>query len=332
VNRAGGRGPAAGDTAGQGRGAFTGTAGESRGTVIVALAINLLIAVAKAMAALLTGSSSLFAEAAHSVADSGNEALLLVALRRSSRPADETHPFGYGAERFYWSLLAAVGIFVAGGVTAIYEGIRHLRQPEPLVDPLFAYGVLVISLGLEATSWMTAFRQLRGESRGRGLSLRTYLRRTTDPTATTVFYEDSAAVVGIFFALAGVALHQVTDSAVPDAAASIAIGLLLVVVAVRLASRERELLTNQSASPAVVAGVRQTIESSPEVESVVRLEVMVIGPRAALVTGEVRLAGEPSGERVAQVLAGLRDLLRDQPLVAEVYLTPVGIPHGGRSQ
>jgi cation diffusion facilitator family transporter len=312
--------------------AITGTAGESRGTVIVALAINLLIAVAKAVAALLTGSSALFAEAAHSVADSGNEALLLVALRRSSRPADETHPFGYGAERFYWSLLAAIGIFVAGGVTAIYEGVRHLQQPEPLVDPLVAYGVLVISLGLELTSWTTAYRQLRGESLGRGLSLGTYLRRSTDPTATTVFYEDSAAVIGIGFALAGVALHQVTHSAVPDALASIAIGLLLVVVAVRLASRERELLTNQSASPAVVAAVRDALESAPEVLRVPRLEVLVIGPRAALVTGEVQLADEPSGERVAEVMAGLRDLLRGQPLIAEVYLTPVGIPRSGRPQ
>jgi cation diffusion facilitator family transporter len=314
----------------EGRGMVTGTAAESRGTVIVALAINLLIAVAKAMAALVTGSSSLFAEAAHSVADSGNEALLLIALRRSSRPADETHPFGYGAERFYWSLLAAIGIFVAGGVTAIYEGIRRLQQPEPLVNPLVAYGVLLVSLALEVTSWTTAFRQLRGEARGRHLSLGTYLRRTTDPTAPTVFYEDSAAVIGIFFALAGVALHQVTNSAVPDAAASIAIGLLLVVVAVRLASRERELLTNQSASPRVVADVLGTLESAPEVESVPRLEVMVIGPRAALVTAEVRLHDEPSGERVAEVLAVLRERVRDLPLIAEVYLTPVGIPHGGR--
>ena len=332
MKRAAGRGGAAGDAATEHRGPVTGATAESRWTVIVALAINLLIAVAKAMAALVTGSSSLFAEAGHSVADSGNEALLLIALRRSSRPADDTHPFGYGAERFYWSLLAAIGIFVAGGVSAIYEGIRHLQRAEPLVNPLVAYGVLLVSLALEATSWTTAFRQLRGEARGRRLSLATYLRRTTDPTAPTVFYEDSAAVIGILFALTGVALHQVTHSAVPDAAASIAIGLLLVTVAVRLASRERELLTNQSASPRVIADVLETLESAPEVESVPRLEAMVIGPRAALVTAEVRLHDEPSGERVAEVLAVLRERVRDLPLIAEVYLTPVGIPHGGRSQ
>jgi cation diffusion facilitator family transporter len=303
---------------------------ESHWTVLVALTINLLIAGAKGGAALLTGSSALLAEAAHSVADTGNEAFLLVALRRSRRPADQTHPFGYGAERFYWSLLAAIGIFVAGGVVAIYEGIRNLGRPEPLVRPLIGYGVLVVSLALEGTSWLTAYRQLRGESRGRGLPLGAYLRRTTDPTATTVFYEDSAAVIGIGFALLGVFLHQVTGSPVPDALASIAIGVLLVRVAVRLASRERELLTNQSASPAIVAAIRQRLESAPGVNAVPRLEVLVIGPRTLLVTGEVGVAEEDGAdprhdgaERLTALLASLRDQLRSQPGVAEVYLTPV---------
>jgi cation diffusion facilitator family transporter len=308
----------------------TETAGgeESRATVLVALAINLLIAAAKGAAALLTGSSALLAESAHSVADTGNEGFLLVALRRSRRPADQTHPFGYGAERFYWSLLAAIGIFVAGGVAAIYEGVRHLQEPEPLVRPLVGYGVLVVSLGLEATSWTTAYRQLRSESRGRGLPLGAYLRRTTDPTPTTVLYEDSAAVIGIGFALVGIALHQLTGWAMPDALASIAIGILLVLVAVRLASRERELLTNQSASPAVVAAIRQQLESTPGVRAVPRLEVLVIGPRTLLVTGEVSIgevdgAGVDGGDGVTALLARLRDQLRSEPSVAEVYLTPV---------
>jgi cation diffusion facilitator family transporter len=299
-----------------------GGAEESRATVLVALAINLVIAAAKAIAALMTGSSALLAESAHSVADTGNEALLLIALRRSSRPADQTHPFGYGAERFYWSLLAAIGIFVAGGVTAIYEGVRHLQRPEPLVRPLIGYGVLAVSLALEATSWMTAFRQLRGESRGRGLPLGVYLRRTTDPTPTTVFYEDSAAVIGIGLAVIGVALHQLTGSAVPDALASIAIGVLLVVVAVRLASRERELLTNQSAPPGVVAAIRERLDGADGVRSVPRLEVLVIGPRTLLVTGEVVV----DGDDVSVLVAGLRDQLRSEPGIAEVYLTPVPVP------
>ena len=299
---------------------------ESRATVLVALGVNLLIALAKGLAALFTGSSALVAEAAHSVADTGNEALLLLALRRSNRPADHTHPFGYGAERFYWSLLAAIGIFVAGGVTAIYEGVNHLQHPDPLEAPIIGYGVLVVSLVLEATSWHTAYRQLSGESRGRGLPLGAYLRRTTDPTPTTVFYEDSAAVIGICFALPGLALRQITGSPVPDALASIAIGVLLVVVAVRLASRDRELLTNQSAAPSVVSRVRDLLEAAPGVTAVPRLEVMVIGPRAALVTAEVGLDDSVSGERVAQLMAQLRRQVRSQPGIAEVYLTPVMSP------
>src|SRR5439155_18716991 len=260
--------------------------GESRRTVVVALAVNMLIASAKGVAAALSGSSALAAEAAHSVADTGNELFLLVALHRSGRPADRTHPFGYGAERFYWSLLAAIGIFVAGGLTAIWDGLRQLQHPHELEAVGVGYVVLAVSLVLDATSWRTAYRQLRGESRGRGVSLRTYLRRSSDPTSTTVFYEDTAGVIGVLFATAGVALHQLTGSAVPDALASVAVGLLLVVVAFRLAQRDRELLTNQSAAPVIVNGVRAVLVAEPGVVDVPRLEVIVIGPRTWLITAE----------------------------------------------
>src|SRR5262249_39281513 len=135
------------------------TSGDSRRTVIVALLINLLIAAAKGIAAALSGSSALLAEAGHSVADAGNALFLLVALNRSGRPADDSHPFGYGAERFYWSLLAAIGIFVAGGLTAIWDGMRQLQHPTELSNLGVGYAVLAISLVLDATSWRTAYRQ-----------------------------------------------------------------------------------------------------------------------------------------------------------------------------
>lgn len=298
-----------------------GTAGDSRRTVIVALAINLLIALAKATAAALTGSAALLAEAGHSVADSGNELFLLVALNRSGRPADETHPFGYGAERFYWSLLAAIGIFVAGGLTAIWDGIRQLQEPHELDAPLVGYAVLAISLVLDSASWRTAYRQLRSESRGRGLSLRTYLRRSSDPTATTVFYEDTAGVLGVLIATAGVALHQITGSSMPDAFASFAIGVLLIVVAARLAQRDRELLTNQSASPVIVDGVRRLLLAEPGVTGVPRLEVLVVGPRSWLITGEVAIP--PDSGDGARLVHTLRQRLRGEPGVVQVYLSPV---------
>ena len=299
------------------------TAGASRRTVVIALAANLLIAMAKGAAAALTGSSALLAEAAHSVADCGNELLLLVALHRSARPNDDTHPFGYGAERFYWSLLAAIGIFVAGGLTAIWEGVRQLFHPHELSAVGVGYLVLAVSLVLDGASWRTAYQQLRGESRGRGLSLRTYLRRSSDPTTTTVFYEDTAGMIGVLLAAVGLALHQLTGSGVPDALASVAIGILLIVLAVRLARRDRELLTNQSAPSVVVERVRRLLLTEPGVSGVPRLEVLIIGPRTWLVTGEVAVEGSWPGPDVTQLVARLRRRLRTEPGVAEVYLTPV---------
>jgi cation diffusion facilitator family transporter len=297
--------------------------GDSQRTVVVALMVNLLIAVAKGGAAAVSGSSALAAEAAHSVADTGNELLLLVALRRSGRPADDTHPFGYGAERFYWSLLAAIGIFVAGGLTAIWDGVRQLQRPHALEAVGIGYAVLAVSLALDATSWRTAYRQLRTESRGRGLTLRTYLNRSSDPTATTVFYEDSAGVAGVLIATAGVALHQLTGSAVPDALASVAVGALLVFVAVRLARRDRELLTNQSAPRTIVDGVRAVLRDGPGVVGVPRLEVLVVGPRTWLITAEVALDGSLPGDAVTRRIGDLRARLAGEPGVAGVYLSPV---------
>ncbi|HEY1487780.1 MAG TPA: cation diffusion facilitator family transporter [Micromonosporaceae bacterium] len=296
---------------------------ESLRTVIVALAINVAIALAKAFAAVVSGSSALLAEAAHSVADTGNEIFLLVALRSSARPADETHPFGYGADRFFWSLLAAFGIFVAGGLTAIVEGIYQLLHPHELGAVWVGYAVLVVSLALELTSWRTAFHQLRAEARGRGVGLRLYLRRSSDPTPTTVFYEDTAAVIGIALAAVGLALHQVTGSAVPDAAASIAIGVLLVCVAVRLASRERELLTNQAAPDLITDGFRQVFADKPEVERVARLDVVVVGPRMWLITADVVLGAAVGDDAVIEIVGDLRRSLRRDPGVVSVYLTPV---------
>jgi cation diffusion facilitator family transporter len=296
---------------------------ESLRTVVVALGINVAIALAKGFAAFISGSSALLAEAAHSVADTGNEVFLLVALRTSRRPADDTHPFGYGADRFFWSLLAAFGIFVAGGLTAIVEGIYQLQHPHRLDAVVVGYVVLAVSLALELTSWRTAYRQLRSESRVRGVSLRVYVRRTSDPTPTTVFYEDSAAVVGIALAAVGLVAHQLTGSAVPDAAASIAIGVLLVLVAVRLAARERELLTNQAAPPPVADGFRQIISGTPDLERIARLDVLVVGPRMWLITADVVLAESLTTADAFDRLRDIRARLADDPGVMRVYLTPV---------
>src|SRR5689334_193162 len=189
-------------------------------TVVVAVAVNIAIAAAKALAAALTGSAALWAETAHSVADTGNEVLLFIGLRRSGRPKDARHPFGYGQERWFWSFLAALGIFVVGGILSIIEGVNAIRVPRQLESLPVGVAVLVVSLVLEAVSWRTARAQLRDEARARQRSMTEHLRRASDPTASTVFLEDTAALLGLSLALLSIFLHWLTGWEGWDAGAS----------------------------------------------------------------------------------------------------------------
>ncbi|MBO0850037.1 MAG: cation diffusion facilitator family transporter, partial [Pseudonocardia sp.] len=192
-------------------------AGESLVTVLLALAVNVAIAVAKIVAGLLTGSAALLSEAAHSVADCGTEVFLLTAVRRSARPADRRHPFGYGKERYFWSLLAAISIFTAGALFSIYQGVHSLTgHPEEHRNVLVGYLVLAVSAVLESISLRQAIRQVRAERAKDRLALLPYLRGSDDPTVKTVLYEDSAALVGLLLAFAGLGLSQLTGSLVWD--------------------------------------------------------------------------------------------------------------------
>lgn len=184
--------------------------GHTYRTVVVAVAINLAITLAKAVAAVLTGSPALWAETAHSVADTGNEILLLVGVRRSERPADARHPFGYGQERWFWTFLAALGLFVVGGVLSVAKGIDALAHRSPVQDVGVGVAVLAGSIVLEAISWRTAHRQLRAEATARSRTLAQHLARGSDPTAATVFLEDTAALIGLGLALPALVLHAVT--------------------------------------------------------------------------------------------------------------------------
>jgi cation diffusion facilitator family transporter len=201
---------------------------ESLGTVAIAIGTDLAMAVAKAVAAALTGSAALFAETLHSLADTGNQLLLLKGLRGTRRRPDASHPFGYGAELFYWSLLAALSIFVVGGVLSIWEGTQRLLHPSEVQLSLLGFAVLGLGCLLDGISWLTSVRQLRREARARGVPLRQHIRSTTDTAVTAVYYEDAAALVGNAIALAGLGMHQLLGSPAPDAVAGIAIGLLLV--------------------------------------------------------------------------------------------------------
>jgi cation diffusion facilitator family transporter len=231
-------------------------------TVVVAVAANLLVAVAKGVAAVLTGSAAMLAETTHSVADTLNE-MLYVGVRRGARPVDDRHPFGHGQARYTWSLLAAVGIFVAGGGFAITDGVNTLRHPEPVTNVPVGVAVLLVSAGLEGLSWRTARRQLRAEAAARHLDLGAYLAVSSDPTPTAVFLEDSAALVGIALALGALVLHITTGSAVWDGTASLLIGLLLIVVAYLLMRRNLALLIDEAAPADVRQRLRQARQCRP---------------------------------------------------------------------
>jgi cation diffusion facilitator family transporter len=300
---------------------------ESLGSVLTALAANTAIAVAKGTAAALTGSPALLAETLHTVADAGNEVLLYIAIRRSRHPADASHPFGYGPERYYWALLAAVGMFVVGGAFAIWEGVQGLVHP-PELDAFWAgVAVLVIALLLDGTSRLVAGRQLRLQAARRELSVREFVRETPDPTVLTVFLEDTIDVLGAVLALVAIVLHRVTGSGVPDALGSIVIGCLLCYLASRLATRNRQLLTNQSVPDRYVQRLRARLEAEPAVRAVTRLDAVYLGPAEVLVAADVEMSDRLTGGEVAGVLSRLRaDLGRDVPAIARFYLTPVAPP------
>ena len=297
---------------------------ESLASVLVALAANAAIAVAKGIAAALTGSPALLAETLHTVADAGNEVFLYVAIRRSRRPADASHPFGYGPERYYWALLAALGMFLVGGTVSIWRGVDALVHPPELDAFWVGVAVLVVALVLDGISRTVAVGQLRTQAARREISFRELLRESPDPTVVTVYFEDSIDVLGALLALVALILHKVTGSAVPDALASIVIGVLLCFMASRLTRRNRELLTNQSVPERYVKRIRDRLESDPAIVSVKRLEAVYLGPAAALVAADVQMADDLSGSDVTAALARIRaDAAREVPAIARLYLTPV---------
>jgi cation diffusion facilitator family transporter len=297
--------------------------GGSRGTVLLAGAANLAIAVAKIVAGLLSGSSGMLAEGAHSVADTLNQVFLLTALKRSKKPADAQHPFGYGMERYFWSLLAAVGIFVMGAGFSFYEGVHALLHPEPVEELPIAFAVLALSFLFEGSSWLKAVVQLRREAREQEKSAVEHLIETPDPTVKTVAFEDTAALIGLVLAAAGLGLHAFTGSAAWDAVASIAIGLLLIVVAISLGMQSKANLIGQSLPEEARDKVRRTIDDSPGVDRTVELLTMRLGPDDVLVAARVDVVDHKSGgdlEQLADEVA--RRVCEAHPEVRHVFLDP----------
>jgi len=295
---------------------------ESTGTVLLAFAMNAVIAVAKIVAGLLAGSTAMLAEGAHSVADTGNEIFLLVALRKSAKPADRTHPFGYGKERFFWSLLAAVGIFVSGAMFSLLQGIRGLLVPESAEGSFWlSYVVLAVSFVLEGTSLTKAVRQLQAEGREHGRGLFEQVRRSTDPTVKTVFSEDSAALVGLVIAAAGVGLHQLTGDSRYDAGSAIFIAALLAFVAFRLGRDTKEALIGEAADIDLRRELWREIIAYDEVDSIVELLTMQLGPAEVLIAVRLDLTDELTGDQVENISSRIEaDLRSAHPEATQVFL------------
>lgn len=286
-----------------------------------ALIANLGIAVAKFGAAGISGSSSMLTEGVHSLVDSTNQVLLLYGQRRARRRPDAKHPFGYGRELYFWAFVVALLIFALGAGVSIYEGLRHIREPEPLADPTINYVVLGVAALLEGTSWAIAIREFNA-TRGQA-SWWQAIRRSKDPAGFIVLFEDSAALAGIAIAAAGVwASHAWADPRI-DGMASIAIGVLLALVAVLLARETKGLLIGESATPELIARIRDTIAARPEVDAVNHIRTVHSAPETVFVAISADFRDDlPMGE-AETLVSDLEDELKAAlPELASIYIRP----------
>jgi cation diffusion facilitator family transporter len=300
----------------------SGGAGAARRTVIIALAANASIAVAKLVAGVASGSSAMLAEAAHSIADTMNQVFLLFSFALGERPPDAEHPFGHGKERFFWAFLAAVGIFVAGAGFSVFEGLHRIFGP-PAERGSFGivYAVLGFSLLADGASLVRAWRQTRREASERRQPYRSYVRASRDPTTKTVLFEDSAAVIGVVVAFAGVAMFHATGNQVYDGLASVSIGVLLAVVAVALGRDTKNLLIGEAATPEERKAITEIIEAHPGVDRVLELLTMALSPDRLLVAARVDLADGLSADEIERASSAIDRELRERiPTVWQVFL------------
>jgi cation diffusion facilitator family transporter len=295
-----------------------------RKTVLIALAANAAIAVVKAFAGVLSGSAAMLAEAAHSIADTANQVFLLVSIQRGQRKPDREHPFGHGKERFFWSFLAAVLIFLAGAVFSAGQGILELVRSSGEASYGLVYGTLAFAFVAEGLSLIRAVRQTRGDAKKAGKGWREYIRESTEPASKTVVAEDTVAVAGVLVAALGVGLHQLTGDVLWDAVAAIAVGAILVYVAYRLARDYKELLIGAGARPEELQRIREALERHPGVDEVIDLRTMYLGPESLLVAARVDLADDGrDAEEIEHLANDVDHKLREEiPAVSEVFLDP----------
>ncbi|HZZ31142.1 MAG TPA: cation diffusion facilitator family transporter [Phenylobacterium sp.] len=291
--------------------------------VLIALAGNAAIAAAKFAAAAISGSTAMLTEAIHSLVDTGDQLLLLVGQARGRRPPDETHPLGYGMEAYFWSFIVALMVFVLGGVLSVYEGVRHILHSEPVVSPWISLGVLAVSAAFEGLSFRAGYREYRKVVRGAPIRVWTFIHISKDPGLVSVLLEDSAALIGIVLAAAGVIAAGFFHIAWADGAASIAIGLLLACVAFVLANETRSLIAGESVAPIVMARMKQTLDGITCITRLDEIATLHLGPGAILVA--LTLAFRPKATSTtinAAILEITQSLQAADGRVAYVYVRP----------
>lgn len=291
----------------------------SKKVIYAALAGNSLIAVTKFAATAVTGSSAMLSEAIHSVVDTGNQCLLLYGLRRAGRPADATHPFGYGMELYFWTFVVAILIFAVGAGISIYEGIVKLASPHPISNAYINYIVLGIAMVFEAGAWWVAFKEFQ-RSKG-ALGYLAAVRASKDPTVFTVLFEDSAAMLGLMAAFAGILLGEIYGIPELDGVASIVIGLILGATAVLLAFESKGLLIGEGAGPAVVTGIEQIVSGKAGIERVNELLTMHLGPQDVLLTLSLDFKDNLSSGQVESAISELETAIKSAfPEITRVFI------------
>ncbi|MFF7587217.1 cation diffusion facilitator family transporter [Kitasatospora purpeofusca] len=289
--------------------------------LVAALAANLGIAVSKFVAFAFSGSSSMLAEGVHSVADSGNQVLLLIGGKRAQREATPQHPFGYGRERYIYAFLVSIVLFSVGGMFAVYEGYEKIAHPHELDNWYWPVGVLVLAIALEGWSFLTAFREAVKDKGAHGWPA--YIRRAKAPELPVVLLEDTGALIGLVLALFGVGLTAITGDGVWDGIGTLCIGGLLIVIAFVLAVETRSLLLGESAHPEVVAQIRDALVDHDSVDRVIHMRTLHLGPEELLVAAKIAVPADSTAPEVAAAIdAAEVRIRRAVPIARVIYLEP----------
>ena len=295
--------------------------GESVRTVVIALLANIVIAIAKLIAGLASGSTGMLAEALHSAADSVNEVFLGIGLRRGRQPADAAHPLGHGGERFLWAFMAAIASFLIGGCLSVAMAIRELAARHPVSAGLVVWIVLGVSFVADGTSWLQSMRQARRQAKEYGATLWRYILRSSDPVVRAVVFEDSAALVGLGLAAGGLLLSEILGTSVPDSLASLLIGLLLAVTAFGLARPFADFLVGRSLPPLLLEKLHAIVREDAAIEQVLSLRAVYTGPEEVVVIAKVHPVESLNIKQLTRAMDDLDHRIRAAlPLVADVFI------------